>query len=273
MGQLYVVKRNGELEPFTEEKVINTMQRVGVPSILQPEVLAHVRARFKGDYISTDDLFKHVFEFLKRTDKKSSLRLNLRRAIFDLGPTGFPFERYIARIFQDQGYKTLVDAHMMGECVLHEIDLLLEREGKREIVEAKFHNDLGSKTDVHVALYTHARFLDVSKKNNIDAVWVITNTKLTTDAISYAQCKGIHVLAWNFPSNQNLQHFVESPKMYPITILTDLTKEEKTVLIEDNIILCRDLLSLSQQEINNFPFIKRTHLERAIQSARVLLEG
>lgn len=269
---MYVVKRNGEVEPFTEEKVVNTMQRVGVPPTLQAEVLAHVRERFQGEYISTDELFKHVFEFLKKNDKKSSLRLNLRRAIFDLGPTGFPFERYLARIFQDQGYKTLVDAHMMGDCVMHEIDVLLEKEGRREIIEAKFHNDLGSKTDVHVALYTHARFLDVSKKNNIHNVWVITNTKLTSDAIAYAMCKGIKILAWNFPSGENLQHFVEIPKMYPITILTDLTHEEKYRLIEDNIILCRDLLSLTPQEISSFPQVKRSHLERAIKSTRILLE-
>ncbi|MGE5042232.1 MAG: restriction endonuclease [Candidatus Levyibacteriota bacterium] len=272
MGHLYVVKRNGEVEPFTEEKVVNTMERVGVPSSLQAEVLAHVRNRFQGEYISTDELFKHVFEFLKKADKKSSLRLNLRRAIFDLGPTGFPFERYLARIFQDQGYKTLVDAHMMGECVMHEIDVLLERDGKQEVIEAKFHNDLGSKTDVHVALYTHARFLDISKKNNIENVWIITNTKLTTDAITYATCKGIKVLAWNFPSGGSLQHFVETPKMYPITILTDLTREEKYRLIEDNIILCRDLLNLTPTEINSFPLVKRSHLERAVKSARILLE-
>ncbi|MFI5265588.1 MAG: restriction endonuclease, partial [Candidatus Levyibacteriota bacterium] len=178
MGNYYVVKRSGDIEPYSEEKVIGTMNRVGVPAALQPEVLQHVRTKFKGEYISTDELFKHVFEFLRKNDRKAGLRLNLRRAILELGPTGFPFERYLARIFQDMGYKTTVDAHLMGECVTHEIDIILEKNGLREIVEVKFHNEIENKTDVHVALYTYARFLDLKTKHKIDAVWIITNTKL-----------------------------------------------------------------------------------------------
>lgn len=271
MGNLFVVKRDGNLEPYSEEKVIHTMNRVGVPAFLQPEVLSHVRAQFKGEYISTDALFKHVFEFLKKTDKKSGLRLNLRRGILDLGPTGFPFERYLARIFQDMGYKTTVDAHLMGECVTHEIDIILEKDGLREIVEVKFHNELEKKTDVHVALYTYARFLDLKTKHKIDNVWIITNTKLTSDAVIYSQCKNIKMLGWNYPSKDNLQYFVEKPQMYPVTILTDLTAEEKRILIEDNIILCRDLLKLTEPEIKNFPLVKKIHLIKAIESARLIL--
>lgn len=271
MGSLMVVKRSGDLEHYNEDKVVHTMNRVGVPPALQPDVLSHIRQQFKGDYLSTDELFKHVFEYLKKTDKKASLRLNLRHAILELGPTGFPFERYLARIFQDEGYKTTVDARLMGECVVHEVDIVLERAGKKDAVEVKFHNDLAGKTDLHVALYTYSRYLDIKTKNSIDNVWIITNTKLSQDAITYAECKGIHVLAWNYPSVNHLQHFVEAPKMYPITVLNDLTREEKTRLIEDNIVLCRDLLTLSQQEIESFPLIKKSHLLRAIQSARLLL--
>lgn len=272
MGTLKVIKRNGDLEPYHEEKVIHTMNRVGVPPHLQSEVLRHLRNQFRGDYISTDELFKHIFEYLKKTDKKASLRLNLRRAILELGPTGFPFERYLARVFQDEGYKTMVDAHLMGECVMHEVDLVLERNGEKDIVEVKFHNDINGKTDLHVVLYTYARFLDLKTKNNINKVWVITNTKLSQDAITYAQCKNINILAWNYPSARHLQYFVEFPKMYPITVLTDFTKEEKVRLIEDNIVLCRDLIQLSEREINSFPLVKKSHLISAIKSARLLLE-
>lgn len=270
MGNLYVVKRSGDIEPYSEEKVIHTMNRVGVPPSLQPEVLSHVRSRFKGEYISTDELFKHVFEFLKKNDKKAGIRLNLRRGILDLGPTGFPFERYLARIFQDMGYKTTVDTHLMGECVTHEVDIILEKNGIREIVEVKFHNEQEKKTEVHVALYTYARFLDVKTKHKIDNVWIITNTKLTSDAVIYSQCKGVKMLGWNYPSGENLQRFVEDPRMYPITILTDLTQEEKRILIEDNILLCRDLLKLTDAEVNSFPLIKKIHLVKAIQNARLV---
>lgn len=269
----YVVKKNGELEPYSEEKVIHSMNRVGVPQNLQPEVLAHVREKFVGEYMDTDELFHHVFEFLEPRDKKATLRFNLRKAIFDLGPTGFPFEKYVARIFQAQGYKTNVGITLQGECVTHEIDVLLEKDGRRAVVEAKFHNDGGVKTDIQVALSTYARFLDVAKRNNISDCWVITNTKLTTDAIAYAQCKNIKILAWNYPNENNLQDFVERPHMYPITTLSELTKDEKTRLIEDNIILTCDLLKITPQEIKSFPLVKRHRLVKALKSAELICNG
>lgn len=268
----FVVKKNGDIESYSEEKVIHSMNRVGVPHNLQPEVLSHIRSKFKGEYVTTDELFHHIFEFLEPRDKRSTLRFNLRQAIFDLGPTGFPFEKYIARIFQSLGYKTTVGSFMDGECVQHEIDVLIEKDGKKEIVEVKFHNDGGIKTDIRVALYTYARYLDVKTKNNIAGVWVMTNTKLSTDAIHYAKCKGVKTLGWNYPNGESLQDFVEKPKMYPITVLPELTHEERRILIEDNIILCSDLLALSEQEINNFQFVKRTHLKKAVESARLILE-
>lgn len=271
MSALHVVKQNGELEVYTEEKVIHSMDRAGVPSALQPEVLKHIRGQFKNGFLTTDQLFNIVSEFLQRSDKRSGLRINLRKAIFELGPTGFPFEKYLARIFQSRGYKTTVGAHIMGECVMHEIDLILEKDGVIEIAEAKFHNDFGVRTDVQVALYTYARFLDVKVKHNFSKVWLITNTKLTLDAITYAQCKGISVLAWNYPNGHNLQNFVEDPKMYPITIIPDLTPVEKQFLIEDNIILCSDLLKLTSSEVKSFPMIKQVHLKKAIASAHALL--
>lgn len=269
----YVIKKNGELEPYSEEKVVSSMNRVGVPESLQPEVLSHIRDRFTSEYMETDELFRHVFEFLEPRDKRATLRLNLRRAIFELGPTGFPFEKYVARIFQSQGYKTTVGSFLSGDCTKHEIDVLIEKEGKRASVEVKFHNDGGVKTDIQVVLYTYARFLDISKKNNVSECWVITNTKLTTDAISYAQCKGIHLLAWNYPSQNNLQDFVEKPNMYPITTLTELTKEEKQRLIEDNLVLASDILKITPDEIKTFPLVKRHRLVKAIKSAEVLCGG
>lgn len=272
-GTLYVVKHNGELEPYAEEKVIHTMNRVGVSPALQPEVLRYIREQFKNGFITTDQLFTLVFSYLKTSDRKSSLRLNLRRGIFELGPTGFPFEKYLARLFQSRGYKTMVGARIMGECVMHEIDVVLEKDGKREIVEAKFHNDMGSRTDVQVALYTYARFLDVKVKNDFSAVWLITNTKLTLDAITYAQCKGVKILAWNYPGEESLQKFVEEPQMYPITILPEFTASEKQFLIEDNIILCSDLVQLKEAEIKNFPMVKQTHLRKALESAHALLNS
>jgi hypothetical protein len=269
MQNLMVVKKSGEEEEYDEEKVMRSMRRVEVPEDLQPEVLSHIKTKFKDGHISTDEMFRHVLEYLEPRDRKSSLRFNLRQAIFELGPTGFPFEQYLARIFKIMKYNVTTDIIMNGDCVRHEIDLLLEKDNHRETVEVKFHNHHVVKTDVHVALYTYARFLDIKEKNNIDNVWLVTNTKLTTDAIAYANCKGMPVIAWNYPSKGNLQDLVEDPQMYPVTILSSLSSQEKKRLVEKNIVFCRDLLIKSDRELAD-PLIRNNSLQKAKEDAQLV---
>lgn len=272
-AQILVIKRNGEEVPFDDQRVIRSMERSGVPKELFDRVLQHIHERVQKDNtITTDEIFYHIREFLTTKDKKSAIRFNLRQGIFDLGPTGFPFEQYLARIFESEGYKTQTDLIMRGECVSHEIDILLEKDGKREIVEVKFHNQSFGKSDVQVVLYTYARFLDVQKSNNISTVWVVTNTKLTTDAITYAECKGIKLLAWNYPHDNNLQEFVEKPKMYPVTILTDVTTEEKRRLIDNGVVLVTDLLKISNQELKAKYLIEAQRAEEIKKSAELIIK-
>ena len=245
------------------------MNRVGVPDDLKPEILAHIKEKFQNGEMSTDELFHHVMEYLEPRDRKSSLRLNLRQAIFELGPTGFPFEQYLAQIFRSMGYTVATDVIMNGDCVKHEIDLVLEKDGHKEIVEVKFHNHHVVKTDVQVALYTYARFLDVKEKNKVENVWLVTNTKLTTEAIAYANCKGMPVIAWNYPEHGNLQDLVEEPEMYPITLLASLSEQEKKRLVEKNIVFCRDLLIKSDGDLAD-PLIRNDSLQKARDDVRLV---
>lgn len=271
---IVVIKRDGSEVPFDDMRVLHSMQRSGVPKELHDRVLAHIKERVQKDNtITTDEIFYHIREFLVQKDRKSGLRFNLRQALFELGPTGFPFEQYIAKIFSDQGYKTQTDLQIRGECVMHEIDVMLEKDGKREIVEAKFHNQTFGKTDLRVSLYVYARFLDLKEKEKIDAVWIATNTKLSSDAIVYAECKGIKVLAWNYPENGNLQDFVERPKMYPITIMTDLTTEEKRRLIDNGVVLTSDLLKMSIEEMGEKYMIDKNRAESIKRDAELICNG
>lgn len=267
--ELIVVKKSGEEEAYSEEKVRRSMNRVGVPDELKPEVLAHIKEKYENGKMTTDEIFRHILEYLEPRDRKSSLRFNLRQAIFELGPTGFPFEQYLAKVLSSTGYKAETNLIMNGDCVRHEIDILLTKDNKREIVEVKFHNHHVVKTDVQVALYTYARFLDVKEKNNIDNVWLVTNTKLSVDAISYANCKGMPVIAWNYPEHGNLQDLVEDPQMYPITLLTALSSQEKARLIEKNVVFCSDLLTKSDEELAD-PLLRNQSLKKAREDAMLV---
>jgi hypothetical protein len=271
--QIYVVKQNGERELFSKDKVIRSMKRVGLDAEIRPKVLEHILQKLHPE-METAEIFAHIREFLQdNNQQKASMKFNLKQAIFDLGPTGFPFERYMQRIFQEMGYVSDVNLILQGGCVTHEIDVMIKKDGKNEIVEAKFHNQQGVKTDVQVLLYTYARFLDVKEVNpDVSSIWVVTNTKLTIDASNYARCKGVKVIGWSFPETNNLQDYVEKPYLYPITILSTLSKEEKQSLIAGNIILCTDFLKISDSDLQDRYFLDKQTIRNTKENVLMLTQ-
>jgi hypothetical protein len=173
----------------------------------------------------------------------------LKRSLFELGPTGFPFEKYIAEIFRAQGYEAITGQMIMGTCVPHEVDLVAWNNEQLFMGEVKYHNDPASKTDLKVALYVSARYNDIKqnvfdyggKNRKISEWWLITNTKFTDTAVTYAVCNGVKLLSWTFPEANNLHDMIEDTKSHPITCLTALDSVQKKMLIDKNIILCRQL--------------------------------
>ena len=199
-----VVKATGETEPFSEIKIRSSIKRAGIPQKIQEEVVEHIKSKLYEN-IPTKEIYRHILEFLGQSSHPfNGTKYNLKQGIMDLGPTGYPFEDYISEILKSQGHTTQTRQILRGNCVSHEIDVIAEKDGKRIAVEAKFHNGLGTRSDVHVALYTKARFDDIKEKNDLDEAWIVTNTKATSDAITYAECNGIKVIGWNYPEKEVL---------------------------------------------------------------------
>lgn len=236
-----VIKANGEKEPFNEKKVLNSIRRAGITSDLQPKILAHIKEKMV-DNITTTEIYRHINDYFDDTNNLyEKAKYSLKQAIMLLGPTGYPFEDYIALIFQSMGYQTQVRQLLMGKCVGHEIDVIAEKEGKRSMIEAKFHNNPGTRSEVHVPLYTKARFEDIKEKHNLDEAWIATNTKVTSDAIIYAECVGMKILSWSYPEGESLRDLIEQTGLHPITVLTSLSSGQKRTLLENHIITCREI--------------------------------
>ena len=190
-----VLKADKQKEEFSEEKVIRSIKRAGIPQDLQAQVLSHIKSKLY-DGISTEEIYRHILEFLERSPNPyTRSRYSLKDSIMMLGPTGYPFEDFIARLLDAQGYKTKVRQILQGKCITHEVDVIAEKDGKSAMIEAKFHNSPGMRSQVHVALYTKSRFEDVKIKNQLDEAWIVTNTKTTLDANTYAQCVGLKVMS------------------------------------------------------------------------------
>lgn len=235
-----VIKATGEKEPFSEDKLKISIQRAGVPKELQSQAIAHVKEKLYEN-IPTSEVYHHITEFLGKSSTPSSARYSLKQAIMDLGPTGYPFEDFVAEILKKEGYATQLRSILSGKCVSHEIDVIAQRENKRVMIEAKFHNASGTRTDVHVALYTKARFDDIKDKYGLAESWIITNTKVTSDALAYALCENVKIISWSYPENESLRDLVEKHKLHPITVLATLSQNQKQQLMENHTVLCKEI--------------------------------
>jgi len=243
-----IIKADGTKEPFNSEKLRNSLVKSGAQTKIVEDIINHVEGEIHSGS-TTADLYRHAFFLLHKLERRAAFKYSLRRAVMDLGPTGFPFEKYLAQIFRERGFTTLIGQVVKGGCVEHEVDIVAWNEKNLIMAEAKFHNEIGSKTDLKVALYVKARFDDLREttffyghRRKVDELWLITNTKFTSTAIEYGMCKGLTMIGWNFPGKTNLQSMIEDGNLHPITCLNTLTRGQMTAIISRGMVLCKEIV-------------------------------
>lgn len=236
-----VLKATGQIEPFNEEKLRLSVQRAGIPKELVENVIIHVKSKLY-DNIPTFEIYKHVTEFLEYSPHPfSRAKYSLKQGIMDLGPTGYPFEDYVSEVLKMEGYTVQVRQILQGKCVTHEIDIVTQKKNVSAMVECKFHNSPGTHSQVHVSLYTKARYDDIKEKNNLTEAWLITNTKITSDALNYCLCSNMKVISWNYPQKGSLRDLIEKHKLHPITALANLSQNQKQILAQNHVVLAKDI--------------------------------
>jgi len=251
-----IIKASGEKEKFEEEKIFQSLKRAGADSELAQKICQRV-AKYTKPGMNTDDIFEQIRVCLEKENPILAARYNLKNAIMRLGPTGFPFEKFIAEILKEYGYETKTGEQVKGYCVTHEVDVIAKKEKEHFMVECKYHNSRGIKSDIKVALYTYARFLDIKKvwekmpghQYFFHQAWLVTNTKCTSQAIRFAKCQGLKIISWHYPKGESLNDLIEEKGLYPITILPSLSEFARKKLAQNNIILAKDLLRYSEQDL------------------------
>jgi len=245
-----IKKKSGITEPYNREKLINSLKRSHAPEEVVSKIADHIEGEIK-DGMSTSKIYDHAYFLLRKENSPSAFRYSLRRALSDLGPTGFPFEKYMAEIFKEMGYDTSTNEIIHGKCVPHEVDIVAFNENKVIFCEAKFHNDLNIKSDLKVALYVKARFDDLKvgefsingRKLKFTEGWLITNTKFSSIAIQYGKCEGLKLVGWNYPEQGSLHDLIYDTGLHPISSLTTLSNNNKLTLMNQGTVLCKNLKS------------------------------
>ncbi|KKQ83202.1 MAG: ATP-cone domain protein [Parcubacteria group bacterium GW2011_GWB1_38_8] len=246
--QIMIIKANGKREAFEPEKLRFSLLKSGATEKMAEDVLSHISLELGGD-MTTSEIYKHAFSVLKKASKPVARSYSLRRAITDLGPSGFPFEDFVAEVLKAKGFRCETRQVVLGGCVPHEVDVVAYNDKKLIMVEAKFHNELGIKSDLKIALYIKARFDDLQENvfnyggvdRSITDSWLVTNTKFSSTAIHYGVCKNLTMIGWNYPEEGNLQDMIESESLHPITCLNSLSKANKKILLGAGVVLCSNI--------------------------------
>lgn len=246
--QITVLKADGKRETFELEKLSASLLHSGATEESVKKVLSHVLPELR-DGMTTNDIYNHAFFVLQGISKPVARSYSLRRAVMDLGPSGFPFEDFVAEVLKAKGFKCETRQTVLGGCVPHEVDVVAYNEKKLIMVEAKFHNELGTKSDLKVVLYIKARFDDLRENvfnygganRHITDCWLITNTKFSSTAIHYGICKNLTMIGWNYPEKGGLQDMIEDEALHPITCLVSLSVADKKTLLGEKIVLCSDI--------------------------------
>ncbi|MBE0662445.1 MAG: restriction endonuclease [Bacteroidales bacterium] len=243
-----IIKASGEEQDFSEEKLRNSLHRSGAPQALVDAIVTEVYS-YMRDGITTRQIYDMAFQILRKRVRSNAARYSLKRAIMELGPTGFPFERLVAEVFIKQGYAVEVSKTIRGKCVRHEVDVVAQKDNVIVMVECKYHNTQGKICNVHVPLYIRSRFNDIEsvwrsdqRNENIDFEgWVVTNTRFSGDAEEYGICAGLKLVGWDFPHKDSLKEMIEKAGLLPITVITGLAAKQKQILLEAGVLLCSEL--------------------------------
>lgn len=266
---IYIRKSSGELVPFNSKKIITSITRTGADEETANKVLAKVKKQLK-DHMSTKEIYQIVRDELANTLPWAGVRYDLREAIIKLGPAGYNFEKYVAAVLSAYGYKTATPDTYKGACIEHEIDVTAEKDGRTAFIEAKFRHDFRSRITIKDTMATWARFLDLVDGSKIglcphfDEVWILTNARFTDQSLQYGHCKNMKLVGWKHPEERTFAQMVDINALYPITILKDIKDTEIAAFVDNDLILCREIMNEDPRKLEKIVHIKEARLRDII---------
>lgn len=244
-----VKKSSGDFVPFDIGKLRSSLQRSGAGDLVINQVLQDLREKVYEN-MSTKALYKMAYKLLKKYNHAVAARYSLKQAMLELGPSGFPFERFYAEILKATGYQVETGILLHGKCVKHEMDVVAENDTEVIFTECKYHAEPGAVSDIKIPLYIHSRFRDLLDSEPIRhqsngrpiRCQIVTNTRFSDDAMTYGRCAGLNLISWNYPLGKGLREMIDRTGLHPITCISGLSRKEKSAILDKNIVLCKQLV-------------------------------
>lgn len=248
-NKLLIRKASGVLEPFSSEKLRRSLQRSGAADNVIETILNDVES-WIFDGISSRKIYDKAFALLRKKTLSVASRYKLKNALMEMGPTGHPFEYFVGQVFKVLGYNVEVAQILQGHCVTHEVDVIASKEKSQMFIECKYYLTTEKNANVQVPLYIRSRVDDIIRERKDKPEFygytfsggVVTNTRFTGDATTYGECSGLKLLSWDYPVGNGLKEIIDREKIFPITVLTKLSTQDKQRLMGQGIVTCRQIL-------------------------------
>ncbi|MFW6145381.1 MAG: ATP cone domain-containing protein [bacterium] len=246
---ILITKTSGEKERFDVSKLKRSLENAGAEKDVIEEIADDIE-KWLYEGVTTKKIYRHAYKLLRKRSTLGALRYKLKKALMELGPSGYPFEYFIGAVFEKQGYKTEVGKVIEGRCVTHEIDVIATKEGNQHFIECKYANDQERRVSIQVPLYVRSRVDDIMAKreqlpeykNYTFSGWVVSSSRFSTDSIDYSKCSGLNLLGWDYPKGNGLKDIIERINIFPITLLNHLLKREKQYLMNKGVVTCNQLM-------------------------------
>lgn len=262
---ILIRKASGEEEPFRVNKLKQSLRNAGAEEEIIEQVAGDIES-WITEGVTTQKIYARAFSLLRKKRKLVASRYKLKKAIMELGPTGYPFEHLIGKVMELKGFVVEVGKIIQGMCVSHEVDVVATKEKKQYFVECKYGRSAGKTVNVQVPLYIRSRVDDIVNQRKSSGRfegyefggWIVTNTRFSSDAIDYGKCSGLNLLSWDYPTGKGLKDIIDQAKIYPITVLHNLTKNQKQNLMDRGIVICRQIIE-KQEVLNDFQLPERQY--------------
>ena len=271
-----VTKADGTRQPFHREKVVNTCLRMHASREVAESIADKIESK-AYDGIPTKKILQMIFRHMKRYQPAVGHQIDLRRAISLLRPKP-DFERFVQMLLEEHGYVVTCNQIIRGKCVEHEIDAIARKGDETYLVEIKHHFNHHTYTGLDVPRIARATLEDLTEgfslglnSTNFTKALIVCNTKFSWHAVQYAKCRGIDHIGWKAPPEHGLERMIEERKLHPVTFLKGLDKESRERLLDNDVILLKQLMTHDASELSEKTTVRRSKLERSIERAKEIL--
>ena len=271
-----VTKADGSAAPFDRRKIMRTCLRMGASQTLA-ETIAHDIESRAEDGIRTRKIMDMIFAVMAKDRPAAKHVISLRNALALLKSKP-DFEQYVRALLERKGYTVSPNQIVAGKCVEHEVDGIIEKDGRTFLLEVKHHRNYRTTTGLDEVRIARAVLEDVSEgvgpdasATRVDGIFLVCNTKFSDHARRYADCRGIHYLGWSSSPDFDMATFIGETRLYPVTYLKGLDIATLKTLSSANIILLKQVVEMDFSELKKKTNLPQRNLSSLVKKAAAVL--